>query len=160
HYLVLVCARLGEPFNFVHATFLFFLLYFCADPRYLHSFPTRRSSDLSSHSCAFASDVAGFEAFPGKLIPIASTADAIVLAVYIPPHERGPGHEQRWMACHCSVEISPLLCCPTPSNTDTKLRSSPSKSPGSIVPPSTNTHRTSALASASIQPGISLQQRP
>src|SRR5699024_8390377 len=87
----------------------------------------------SSHSCAFASDVAGFEAFPGKLIPIASTADAIVLAVYIPPHEPGPGHEQRSMACNCSVEISPLLCCPTPSNTDTKLRSSPSKWPGLIV---------------------------
>src|SRR5699024_1562456 len=89
----------------------------------------------SSHSCAFAPDVAGFEAFPGRLLPIASPADAVVLAVYIPPHEPGPGHEQRSMACNCSVEISPLLCCPTPSNTDTKLRSSPSKWPGLIVPP-------------------------
>src|SRR5699024_2694849 len=114
----------------------------------------------SSHSCAFASDVAGFEAFPGKLIPIASTADAIVLAVYIPPHEPGPGHEQRSMACNCSVEISPLLCCPTPSNTDTKLMFLPTKLPDLIVPPYTNTDDTYAFAIPIIQPGIFLSQPP
>ena len=35
-------------------------------------------------------DTASWLLLPGKLIPKASTADAIVLAVYIPPHEPGP----------------------------------------------------------------------
>jgi hypothetical protein len=39
----------------------------------------------------FLRSTAAWEAEPGTLNPIASITDAIVLAVYIPPHEPAPG---------------------------------------------------------------------
>jgi len=36
-------------------------------------------------------EMAACAELPGKLIPSASIAEAMVLAVYIPPHEPGPG---------------------------------------------------------------------
>ena len=45
----------------------------------------------AKQSFFFSSETASCELLPGKLIPKASIADAIVFAVYIPPHEPGPG---------------------------------------------------------------------
>ena len=42
-------------------------------------------------SCFLSGWSAGREELPGKLIPIASMAEAMVLAVYIPPQAPGPG---------------------------------------------------------------------
>ena len=44
----------------------------------------------SIQSFCLSSEVASWLLLPGKLIPSASIADAIVFAVYIPPHEPGP----------------------------------------------------------------------
>src|SRR5699024_12418009 len=93
----------------------------------------------SRHSKAFSSEVAGFEAFPGKLIPIASIAEAIVFAVYIPPQEPGPGHAQRSTLWSCSSEISPLLYLLNPSHPETRLTSSASIFPRLTIPTYTTT---------------------
>ncbi|MNE08824.1 hypothetical protein D3C80_1014830 [compost metagenome] len=47
----------------------------------------------SSHSFFLSSLKAGFDELYGKLIPKASIAEDIVLAVYIPPQAPGPGQE-------------------------------------------------------------------
>ena len=44
---------------------------------------------------AFSSSSAAIVEEPGRLIPIASNTDDIVLAVYIPPQEPIPGHAWR-----------------------------------------------------------------
>ena len=44
----------------------------------------------------------------GRLSPIASIAQAIVLAVYIPPHEPGPGIAQRSISPSWASLIAPL----------------------------------------------------
>src|SRR5699024_12853762 len=97
---------------------------------------------------------AGLDELPGRLIPIASTADARVFAVYIPPQEPAPGHALHSMDPNSSSSISPLLCLPTPSKIDTTSISFPCSEPGAIVPPYTKTDGTSALAMATIQPRI------
>ena len=53
--------------------------------RFLIAAPTR------AHSSCLSRPTAGLEASPGKLIPIASIAELIVLAVYIPPQAPAPG---------------------------------------------------------------------
>lgn len=52
---------------------------------------TRIAAAAFAHSRASVAEVAGAELDPGKERPITSIADAIVLAVYIPPHAPGPG---------------------------------------------------------------------
>ena len=46
-----------------------------------------------TQSAFYDLDVASWLLLPGKLIPNASIADAIVFAVYIPPHEPGPSSD-------------------------------------------------------------------
>ena len=48
--------------------------------------------DIVSFSFNLSLLIAGLEELYGSAIPIASIADDIVLAVYIPPHAPGPGH--------------------------------------------------------------------
>src|SRR5690606_14770256 len=50
---------------------------------------------VSKHSFFFSSDTAGLEDEYGRLIPKASIAEAIVLAVYIPPQAPAPGQVWR-----------------------------------------------------------------
>ena len=69
------------------------------------------------------------------LIPIASKAEDMVLAVYIPPQEPAPGQALRSTDINLTSSIRPALYCPTASKALTTVRSSPSKCPGSIVPP-------------------------
>ena len=73
----------------------------------------------------------------GRLMPMASKAADMVLAVYMPPQEPVPG-----MAC-CSTSFSswslilPAAFSPTASNTLTMFRSCPCSLPGRMVPPYT-----------------------
>jgi hypothetical protein len=85
--------------------------------RFGHDVPGR-SPDLTrlttarpacSHSAVFSADSAGCEELAGKLIPNVSMADAMVLAVYIPPHEPGPGHAAHSMSLRFFRQSS--CCC-------------------------------------------------
>ena len=49
-------------------------------------------------------------------MPIASAAEAIVLAVYMPPQAPSPGQMARSMASTSSRDISPRAQAPTASN--------------------------------------------
>ena len=71
----------------------------------------------------------------GRLMPSASMAEAIVLAVYMPPHEPGPGMAQRSMSASSPSSMVPAACCPTASKTLTMSRFLPRRQPGRIVPP-------------------------
>ena len=70
-------------------------------------------------------------------MPIASIALAIVLAVYIPPQEPGPGIAQEVMSSNPLSESLSLECAPTASNTETisSFFDCPVMQPGKIVPP-------------------------
>ena len=50
---------------------------------------------------------AGMDEEYGTAIPRASMAEAIVLAVYMPPHAPGPGHALFTMSCRSSSPILP-----------------------------------------------------
>ena len=71
----------------------------------------------------------------GRLSPIASIAHAIVLAVYIPPHDPGPGIAQRSISPSWASLIAPLALWPTASKTLTISSFFSPKHPGRIVPP-------------------------
>ena len=77
-------------------------------------------------------ETASCELLPGKLIPKASIAEAIVFAVYMPPQEPGPGRAVFSIAINSSSEILLLEKLPTPSITVTK---SVWFAPGLIDPP-------------------------
>ena len=69
--------------------------------RYRIACPARR------HSSSLAGSSAGIEPLYGRLMPNASIADAIVLAVYMPPQAPAPGHERRTISRRSSSEICP-----------------------------------------------------
>ncbi len=75
--------------------------------------PARRQSFVLSWEIAVCAELFG------RLMPNASIAEAIVLAVYMPPHEPAPG------IAHCSTsaswrsEICLRACAPTASKTET-----------------------------------------
>ena len=52
---------------------------------------TRIALPAARHSPSFSGSVAGIDELYGSDIPNASIADAIVFAVYIPPHAPAPG---------------------------------------------------------------------
>ena len=58
-------------------------------------------------------------------MPSASNDEDMVLAVYMPPHEPGPGMARRSIWQKSSSLILPAENLPTASNTLTMLRSSP-----------------------------------
>ena len=130
------------------------------------------SSSLSTAAPAFSQSlrfgwpIATCAELPGRLIPSASIALAIVLAVYMPPHEPAPGMAYFSTSLSSSSVSSPLACLPTASNTETisiGLRCSSSSCgirPGKIVPPYTNTAGRLRRARAIMQPGIFLSQPP
>ena len=65
-------------------------------------------------------------------MPIASIAEAIVLAVYIPPQEPAPGIASDSIWSNSMSDIFPSECRPTASNTEI---TSVLFLPGLILPP-------------------------
>ena len=92
-----------------------------------------------------------------RLSPNASIADAIVFAVYIPPHAPGPGMAVCSTSSKVASSIAPLDKAPTASNTEMMSRRF---APGLIVPPYTNTDGLFSRAIAMTQPGMFLSQPP
>src|SRR4051794_34808441 len=90
--------------------------------------------------------------------PIASIADAIVFAVYMPPQAPSPGHVARSIASSSSLVMRPVAHAPTASNVSTIVRSRPSRWPGSVVPAYTKTAARSRRAAAITMPGRDLSQ--
>ncbi len=89
----------------------------------------------SMQSCALSFEIAACAELFGRLMPIASMAEAMVLAVYMPPQEPGPG-----IAVHsiCLSSRLLILCCasaPTASNTETTSVGVFLWQPGMMVPP-------------------------
>ena len=85
---------------------------------------------------AFSASSAAMVEEPGRLMPMASNAEDIVLAVNIPPHEPLPGAGvaldlEQLRARRCV----PALNWPTASKTLTTVRSRPCRWPGLMVPP-------------------------
>ena len=73
----------------------------------------------STQSWFFDEETASWLELPGRLIPNASIAEAIVFAVYIPPHEPGPSTDisSKWI--NSSLLIIPFENSPTFSETVT-----------------------------------------
>ena len=66
---------------------------------------------------------------------MASMAEDMVLAVYMPPQEPTPGQEWRSTSSSSASSIRPALYSPTASNALTTVRFLPSRWPGLMVPP-------------------------
>ena len=77
------------------------------------------AAPAASASRRFSSDTASCAELSGKLIPRASIADDIVLAVYIPPQEPAPGIALVSISFNSSSLSLPPEWAPTASNTET-----------------------------------------
>ena len=93
------------------------------------------AAPASKQSINFSSLTAAWAELFGRLMPRASIALAMVLAVYIPPQEPGPGMAVAVTPSSSASSILPALCFPTASKTETMSTSSPLWQPGLIVPP-------------------------
>lgn len=71
-----------------------------------------KAGPMFVHSSRFSCESAGAEDDPGSDIPIASIADAIVFAVYMPPHAPAPGHAFRMTSLRSPSSIVPLTASP------------------------------------------------
>ncbi len=85
---------------------------------------TSTCPDRAALSAFSASSAAMVEEY-GRLIPIASNTDDIVLAVNIPPQDPLPGQARRSTSSSSRSSILPALCCPTASKALTTVRSRP-----------------------------------
>ena len=92
--------------------------------------------------------------------PIASIAHAIVFAVYMPPHDPGPGIAFFSICINSLSFISPFAFLPTASKTETISIFLFRCIPGSIVPPYTNTDGRFSLSIAMTHAGIFLSHPP
>ena len=101
-------------------------------PRRIASASTRADSAVLS---AFSASSAAMVDEPLRLIPRASKAEDMVLAVYIPPQAPAPGMAFRSIASSSACGSFPASNWPSASKTLTMLRSRPSWQPGLIVPP-------------------------
>ena len=81
-----------------------------------HNMLSKHASKAESHSCAahrpaarhsssFNGSSAGCEDEYGSVMPSASAAHAMVLAVYMPPHAPAPGHALRTMSARWRSSI-------------------------------------------------------
>ena len=95
----------------------------------------RTAEPASSQSRVFSCDTAACADEFGKLMPKASMAEAMVLAVYMPPHEPAPGTATSATASTSSAEQAPAAFLPTASKMFTRSTSFPWSSPGKMVPP-------------------------
>ena len=89
----------------------------------LMSFFTRCiiAAPASKQSCCFSGEIASCAEEFGKLMPIASIAEAIVLAVYMPPQDPGPGIAVSSIFLSSISDTLPAAWPPTASKTDTTL---------------------------------------
>ena len=71
----------------------------------------------------------------GRLRPIASPTQAMVLAVNWPPHAPWPGQATFSSSCTSDSGQAPAAYLPTTSNTSTTVTSLSWKRPGRIEPP-------------------------
>ena len=78
--------------------------------------------------------IAGGDAEPGRLMPIASPIELIVLAVNIPPQAPSPGQARRSISSRSSSLNVPAALAPTASNTLVMSIARPWYSPGMIEP--------------------------
>ena len=126
----------------------------------------RRLTTASPERCAQLSrrrSAAGGAAEPGKLMPSASAAEAMVFAVYMPPQAPSPGQIAFSMRVRSSSDILPALQAPTASKasmmvTCFSLPSSSFTQPGMIEPAYKNTDERSRRAAAMSMPGSDLSQ--
>ena len=86
-------------------------------------------------STRLAAEMAAWAELLGRLMPMASMADAMVLAVYIPPQEPAPGMAHSSICRSSRASMSPRAWAPTASNTETISTSWPLCLPGMMVPP-------------------------
>ncbi len=101
-------------------------------PAAIASASTRAEAAVLS---AFSASTADIVDEPGRLIPIASIADDMVLAVNIPPQAPAPGQAFFSISISSSRGSLPATCCPRASKTLTMVRSRPPWCPGLMVPP-------------------------
>ena len=78
-----------------------------------------RYSPKTLHSSFLSLLTAGFEALKGNAIPQASIAEAIVLAVYIPPQAPAPGQAFRIIFLYSFSSIVPATFSPHASKAET-----------------------------------------
>ncbi|WP_163733499.1 hypothetical protein [Mycobacterium gallinarum] len=102
------------------------------------SISTTASPERRAYSSRRESIATG-DALPGSDMPSASAADAMVLAVYIPPHAPSPGQIARSMMSTSSRDIRPRAQAPTASKasmivTSFSLPSVSFATPGMIEP--------------------------
>jgi len=95
------------------------------------------ASPARLQSSLFSGPIASWVELFGSDMPSASMAEAIVLAVYIPPQEPGPGMEQASTVRRPASSSACAACRPTASNTETMSHSLfvSGWMPGRIVPP-------------------------
>src|SRR5690606_9928366 len=72
----------------------------------------RSAAPAAVHSSSFAGSVAGMDALYGSVMPRASAALAIVLAVYMPPQAPAPGHACRTTCSNRGVSMVPARSAP------------------------------------------------
>ena len=89
----------------------------------------------AAHSLRLSPETAGMLESLGRLSPRASIADAIVLAVYIPPQLPGPGIDVDSITFSSRSPIFFAACWPIASKMLMISTSLPSSEPGRIVPP-------------------------
>mmetsp|Transcript_81464 Transcript_81464/g.213877 ORF Transcript_81464/g.213877 Transcript_81464/m.213877 type:complete len:291 (+) Transcript_81464:459-1331(+) len=88
------------------------------------------------HSSRFSGDSAGIEELPGRDRPMASIAQAIVFAVYMPPHAPAPGMALRTTSARAASSMPPVMKLPYASNVDTMSSVSPlHDKPEAMLPP-------------------------
>ena len=99
----------------------------------LSSFTT--AAPASRASVFLCAEMATCAELLGRLMPMASIAEAMVLAVYMPPQDPAPGMAHDSIFCSCLSLIVPAARWPTASKTETTSRFLPLRQPGRMVPP-------------------------
>ena len=85
----------------------------------------RTASPASTQSRTLSPEIASCAELLGRLMPSASMAEAIVFAVYIPPHDPAPGMAQDSTSSNSFWVIVPAASLPTASKIETMSTSLP-----------------------------------
>ena len=89
----------------------------------------------STHSSIFSELTAGFEELYGSESPKTSMAEAMVLAVYIPPQAPAPGHAFCITSLNSASPIFPDTFSPHASKAETTSNFFSATQPDAMVPP-------------------------
>ena len=95
----------------------------------------RKALPTDLQSSIFSILTAGLDELYGNPIPNASIAEAIVLAVYIPPHAPAPGQAFLITFLYSLSSIFPATFSPQASKAETTSNSLSRIQPEAIVPP-------------------------